>query len=124
MNNNRPVNLDLGTLKYPPMAIVSILHRISGLILFLLLPMILYFFSLSLQSAESFDKLQTMIICPYTKVALWAFCSALIVHLLAGIRHILMDCGFGEQLIAGRRSAVAVIFLSTILIALLGVWLW
>ena len=124
VNHKRPVNLDLGSLKYPPMAIVSILHRISGLVLFLLLPMILYFLSLSLRSPESFDKLQTIISCPYTKVLLWAFSSALILHLMAGIRHILMDCGFGEQLIAGRRSAVTVIFLSIILIALLGVWLW
>ncbi len=124
MNHKRPVNLDLGSLKYPPMAIVSILHRMSGLVLFILLPMMLYFLHLSLLSAESFSMLQSMLACSYNKFLLWVFGSALIYHVMAGIRHILMDLSFGEQLKAGRQSAVAVIFFSVILMILLGVWLW
>ena len=124
MNHKRPVNLDLGSLKYPPMAIASILHRISGLVLFLLLPFMLYFLSLSLRSAESFDSLRLLLTSPCYKLLLWGFCTALIYHLLAGIRHMLMDIGFGEQLNAGRLSAIIVISAAIILTVLLGVWIW
>lgn len=124
MNNKRPVNLDLGSLKYPPMAIASILHRISGILLFLLMPMMLYFLDLSLRSAESFDHLQKVILSPCCKFLLWAFGAAMIYHILAGIRHLLMDLGFGEQLTAGRKSAVTVIVLAIILIIFLGLRIW
>ena len=124
MTHKRPVNLDLGSFKYPPMAIASILHRISGLVLFLLMPLMLYFLSMSLRSAESFDQLQLMLTrCSY-KFMLWAFSTALIYHLLAGIRHMLMDIGIGEQLNVGRRSAIIVMILAFILTIFLGIWLW
>ena len=124
MNNKRPVNLDFGSLKYPPMAIASILHRISGLVLFLLMPMMLYFLSLSLPSAESFDQLQTLLTRPYHKLLLWVFSAALIYHILAGIRHLLMDMGIGEQVGVGRQTANIVIILAIILIIFLGLWIW
>jgi succinate dehydrogenase / fumarate reductase, cytochrome b subunit len=124
VNKKRPINLDLSTFKYPPMAIASILHRISGLVLFLLLPLMLYFLHRSLGGAEAFANLQLTLASPYSKVLLWAFASALIYHLLAGIRHLLMDMDIGEHLEQARRSAVLVIALSVILIILLGVWIW
>ena len=124
MNDKRPVNLNLASMKYPPMAIASVLHRISGIALFLLLPIILYFFSLSLHSSESFDQLQTMLTKPCHKVLLWCFSAALIYHLLAGIRHLLMDIGIGEEVSVGRQSAVIVIVFAIILTILMGVWIW
>lgn len=124
INHKRPVNLDLGSLKYPPMAIVSILHRISGLVLFLLLPLMLYFLGLSLDSAESFEHLKTVLAGPYCKLLMWLFMAALIYHVIAGIRHLLMDIGVGEQLVAGRRSAVGVLVLAFISVIFLGVWIW
>ena len=124
MNKKRPVNLDLGSMKYPPMAIVSILHRISGLVLFLLLPLMLYFLSLSLRSVESFDRLQTMLTSPYHKMLLWIFSSAFIYHVIAGIRHLLLDIGVGEQLGVSRQSAKIVIILALIVTIFLGIWIW
>lgn len=124
MNQKRPVNLDLGTMKFPPMAIASILHRISGLVLFLLMPLMLYFLGMSLHSNESFIELQRMLASSYFKLLLWAFGAALIYHLLAGIRHLIMDLGYGDELNAGRRSAVFVIALAVILIIFLGIWIW
>lgn len=124
MNHKRPVNLDLGSMKYPPMAIASILHRISGLALFILLPVMLYFLHLSLQSTETFDHLQILLKDPYYKLLLWLFCVAFIYHVLAGIRHMLMDIGYGESLHAGRVSAIIVIILATLLAVLLGVCIW
>lgn len=124
MNKKRPINLDLGSLKYPPMAIASILHRISGLVLFLLLPLMLYFLNLSLRSEASFDQLQMILIRPEVKGVLWIFCAALVYHLVAGIRHLFMDMGFAEQLDAGRRSAIAVMLIALVATIFLGFWIW
>lgn len=124
MNHKRPVNLDLGSLKFPPMAIASILHRVSGIVLFLLLPLMIYFLSASLNSLASFDHLQVLLSRPYNKLLLWAFSTALIYHLLAGFRHMYMDMGFGEELAVARISAIAVITLSIILTIFLGIWIW
>lgn len=124
MNKKRPVNLDLGTLKFPAMAIASILHRISGMVLFLLLPLLLYFLYLSLDNEESYTNLQGILQSPYNKFLLWVFIAALIYHLLAGIRHLLMDVGIGEHLEEGRRSAIFVIGCSVVLTILAGIWIW
>lgn len=124
VNKKRPVNLDLGSLKFPPMAIASILHRISGLVLFLLLPIMLFIFGQSLQSEASFAQMKIVLTHPCYKLVLWAFGTALIYHVLAGIRHMIMDLGFGEHLSAGRRTAVLVIVLAVILTIFLGFWIW
>ncbi len=124
MNKKRPVNLDLGSLKFPPMAIASILHRISGLVLFIFLPVMLFILGKSLQSEEVFVQTKTMLASPYYKLALWAFSTAMIYHVLAGIRHLLMDMGLGEHLETARHSAIFVIVLSVILTIFLGIWIW
>jgi succinate dehydrogenase / fumarate reductase cytochrome b subunit len=124
VNKKRPVNLDLGSLKFPPMAIASVLHRISGIALFILLPIILFILGRSLQSEEIFAQTKTMLTNPCYKLVLWAFSASLIYHVLAGIRHLLMDMGFGEHLNAGRRSAILVIVLAVILTIFLGIWIW
>jgi succinate dehydrogenase / fumarate reductase, cytochrome b subunit len=124
VNQKRPVNLDLGTLKFPIMAIVSILHRLSGVVLFLLLPLMLYLLAMSLGGAESFVKAHTLLSNVYFKLALWAFTAAFVYHLLAGIRHLIMDTGVGDELTSGRRSAELVIALAIILTILLGIWIW
>jgi succinate dehydrogenase / fumarate reductase cytochrome b subunit len=125
VNHQRPINLNLGSLKFPPMAIVSILHRISGIGLFLLLPMMLYMLNLSLTSAVSFEHLHLlMTTCVWYKLVTLAFTSALIYHLFAGVRHLLMDMGLGETLVAARRSSFVVIGLSVVGTLLFGAYLW
>ena len=124
MNKKRPVNLNLASLKYPPMAIVSILHRISGVVLFLLLPIMLFILGQSIHSEETFIHVKNLLSQPCYKMAVWAFGAAMIYHLLAGIRHLLMDIGLGEHLNAGRNSAILVIILAVILTIFLGIWIW
>ncbi len=125
MNQQRPVNLDLGSIKFPPMAIASILHRISGLTLFILLPVVLYFLRESLVSPASFEQVKTlMMTCVWCKLFVWAFSSAWLYHLLAGLRHLLMDMGIGETAEAGRRSALIVIAVSILGIMVMGACLW
>jgi succinate dehydrogenase / fumarate reductase cytochrome b subunit len=124
MNHKRPVNLDLRTIKFPIVAIASILHRISGFILFFLIPVFLWGLATSLRSPESYAALATCLSHPVVAFIIWAFIAALIYHLLAGIRHLFMDIGIGETL-SGARSGVIVVFIIAIIgIILAGVWLW
>lgn len=124
MNHQRPVNLALGSLKYPPMAIASILHRVSGMVLFLFLPVMMYFLSQSLASETSFLALQVSFGYCCHKLFLLAFLAALVYHVMAGLRHMIMDLGIGEHLHAARISAIVVIAASFLIIIVLGVWLW
>lgn len=124
MSSQRPINLDLASLKFPPMAIASILHRISGVLLFILLPLVLYMLSLSLQSTNSFNELKDFLLHPHIKLAVWVFISALSYHVLAGIRHIILDMGVGEDVGTAKLSAVAVIVLAIVMTCLLGMWIW
>lgn len=124
VKTNRPVNLALGTLKFPPMAIASILHRLSGIGIFILLPYMLCMLHCSLTDAASFRATKALIQHPMHKLIIFVFIAAVIYHLLAGIRHIIMDIGFGESVSAGRASAIAVIALAFIFTLLAGLWLW
>ena len=125
MNQKRPVNLDLGSIKFPPMAIASILHRISGLVLFLFLPIMLCFLKQSLVSEVSYQHLNQQIAnCVLYKFVIWGFSTALLYHVLAGARHLLMDTGMGETLDAARRSAWIVIGLSILGAMTMGACLW
>lgn len=124
MKPKRPINLDLRTLAFPPMAIASILHRISGIVLFVLMPFALYVLSLSLRSPEHFQYLHTLFDCVYYKFIFWAFGSALIYHVFAGIRHLLSDIGLGEHLHSARLTAYAVMGISVVSIIILGIMIW
>lgn len=125
MKQQRPVHLDLATIKFPPMAIASILHRISGVLLFLLLPIMLYFLNQSLHAEASFEHFthQTMG-CGLCKLTIWLFLAAWVYHLLAGIRHLVMDMGFGETVDISRLSAWIVIGASVLVTLVIGVGLW
>lgn len=124
MNKKRPVNLDLTTLRFPPMALISIGHRLSGVLLFLLLPLMLYLFQHSMASSQAFYHTVALLGKPWMKFLSWILISATLFHLLAGIRHLLMDLGWGESVAAGRVTAYAVFLLVGILSFLAGVWLW
>lgn len=124
MNKKRPINLNLTTLRYPPMAIVSILHRISGIGIFLLLPLMLFSLSLSLHSADSFFQARVILTESPYRWGFFVFGAAMIYHVIAGIRHVIMDMGFGESLCAARFSAITVMLLSFLLILFLGIRLW
>ena len=124
MNKERPVHLNLLTMKFPSTAIISILHRISGFLLFLLLPCILLALRYSLISPEGFTSVQTTLHTPLVKVIVWLLLASIIHHVLAGIRHLIMDWGIGESLVASKATAWLVFVCDIILIVLIGVWLW
>lgn len=120
---SRPVHLDLTRMKFPPMAIVSIMHRVSGVLLFLLLPLALYLLHTSLQSQITFTHLHLTLALPEVRFLLWVLISAVAFHFFAGIRHMLMDCGIAETLETARVTAYLVMFLGVIVMIFAGVWL-
>jgi len=124
VNSQRPVNLDLRTIKLPVTAYTSILHRISGVILFVGIAIMLYAMDKSLASEEGFGEVKACLTSPLAKLVIWGLLSALLYHLVAGVRHLIMDTGVGETLEGGKLGSKIVIAVSVVLILLAGVWIW
>lgn len=124
MNDKRPVNLDIGSIRLPITAYVSILHRVSGVVLLVLAGVGLWMLDLSLSSETGFAALQGALTGFWVKLVLWALIAALAYHLTAGIRHLVMDMGIGETLRGGVLGARLVLAISVVLTILAGVWLW
>ena len=120
MKSQRPVNLDLRTIKLPVTAYTSILHRISGVILFIGLAIMLYALGKSLGSEEGFGEVKACLTSPLAKFVTWGCCLPLV----AGVRHLIMDMGIGETLEGGKLGSKIVIVISVVLIVLVGVWVW
>lgn len=123
MHKPRPKNLNLLTIRFPLPAIVSILHRISGVFLFLLIPVLLWGLDYSL-NLYGFDTLQHWLDNFYIKTLLWLFLVPFCFHLVAGIRHLLSDIHIGDTLRAGRIGAMWVFVISILMVIMVGVWLW
>lgn len=123
MNRPRPKNLNLLTIRFPLPAIISILHRVSGVALFLIIPFALWLLSFTL-TPEGFDAFQDARDSLWFKFILWAALVPFCYHLIAGIRHLLSDIHIGTTLKTGRATARATIVISIVLIILAGVWLW
>lgn len=124
MNKNRPVNLDISTIKLPITAYVSILHRVSGVILFVGVAILLCMLDASLESAESFAALKEGLQNPVYQFLIWGTIAALAYHTVAGIKHLIMDAGIGESLEGGQTGAKIVLVVAVVLIVLAGVWVW
>jgi succinate dehydrogenase / fumarate reductase cytochrome b subunit len=124
VNNQRPKNLNLFTIRFPIPAIVSILHRISGFLLFLLIPFLLWSLQRSLASEDGFDQIHQLTTSICAKIIILGTLSAFIFHFVAGIRHLLMDIHIGEELKSGRIGAILTIIISILLILITGIVLW
>jgi succinate dehydrogenase / fumarate reductase cytochrome b subunit len=124
VNSQRPVNLDLRTIKLPITAYTSILHRVSGVILFLGIVVMLYALDKTLASEEGFAEVQACLTSPLAKLIIWGLLSALLYHLVAGVRHLIMDMGVGESLEGGKLGSKIVLAVSVVIIVLAGVWVW
>ncbi len=104
----RPVFFNLTQIQMPVGALTSITHRVTGVVLAVGLPFGFYALHLSLASVQSYERLTRMANTGLFKAALILFTWALSHHLLAGVRHLLMDIGVGSHLAAARRSAWSV----------------
>ena len=124
MNKNRPIHLDLRSIKLPLPGFVSILHRISGLLLFLTLPLFLRMLQNSLFSIETYTQLVAVLKYPLSKLILISLLWAFLHHLCAGIRYLAIDMHIGVGLKQARVSSKWVLFVSLSLTLLMGIWLW
>ncbi|QJR82520.1 succinate dehydrogenase, cytochrome b556 subunit [Alteromonas pelagimontana] len=124
MKKQRPVNLDLTTIRFPPAAISSILNRITGVALFFALLFVIWAWAVSVSSPEGFADVQEIMNGWVGKVIAIGTISALIYHTLGGIRHLITEIGYWEELKSGNLSAQAIIALWIILTVVLGVAIW
>ncbi len=124
MTKHRPKHLNLFVIKLPLPGIVSILHRASGALLFLAIPLALLLLQTSLASEAGFVAVKQALGGGFAKLVLLGLLWALLHHFFAGLRYLAMDMHYCIDLQQTRRSSVAVLVASLSLTLLLGVWLW
>ena len=124
MNKQRPIHLDLHLIKLPLSGMVSILHRISGLILFCSLPLLLLLLQDSLRSIETYTQLMDMLTHPLSKLILIGLLWAFLHHFFAGLRYLAIDMHLLGNLAQSRASSKLVLFVSLLLTVFTGVKLW
>lgn len=125
MKKQRPINLDLTTIRFPTTAIASILHRVSGVITFLAVGVLLWLLSRSLSSPEGFQQVSDILDTFFVKLVLWGLLTALTYHIVGGIRHMLMDFGYlSETLQSGKFSACTSFAITMVLSILVGNFIW
>ena len=125
LHNKRPKHLNLFKIRQPLPAVVSIFHRISGVLLFFPgIPLFLYSLQMLLQSQQGFEALQEYLRNPMIKLILlfplWFFLH----HLCAGVRHLLLDLHMGVTLAQARTGSKLVLVAGITLTVLAGLMLW
>lgn len=124
--NKRPVFLDLQVLtkSLPLPGIVSILHRISGVALFIMLPILLALLGGSLSSGESFETYKAWADNFLVKLILWVVLWAFLHHMIAGVRFLLLDAHKGLELQTARKTAKITLISGAVSAFILGIALW
>lgn len=120
----RPVFLEIPNIRLPIPGIVSILHRISGVVLFVMLPVLLYLLSGTLSRESAFETYRAIVSNPLVKLILIGVLWAYLHHLLAGVRFLLLDAHKGLELNTARNTAKLVFTAALVLTVVLGVLLW
>ncbi len=120
VKNNRPKNLDLFTIRLPINALVSILHRVSGLVLFLVLPPLLLALNVSLASEAAYLNLLVVLDHWFIKLMLIGFSWAFFHHFYAGLRHLMQDMHWMHglnQAISSSRVLIVIVIVSVLFFA-------
>ncbi|MBO1519134.1 MAG: succinate dehydrogenase cytochrome b556 subunit [Oceanisphaera sp.] len=120
----RPVNLDLRTIRQPVAAISSILHRVSGVITLFALAILLWLLSYSLSSEKGFLAVVDILDGFIVWFIMWGILTALAYHIVGGIRHLIMDLGYCEELESGALSAKVALGITAVLSLLAGIMVW
>lgn len=110
--------------RMPLAALVSIMHRISGLFLLLMLPFILFLLDSSLLSEGTFEYLKGFASHWFTKLVILALSWAYLHHFCAGIRHLVMDLHIGLDKDSARKSSATVLIVSIALMILVALKLF
>ena len=124
MENRNPKNLNLFTIRFPVPAMVSILHRVSGVVLFVLMPLLTISLYWSLKNENIFNWVILLFDTTLFKLIKCLMLWGIIHHLIAGARHLLLDLHFGVDLIIARMTSKIVLVVSFLLTFIAGIWLW
>mgnify|MGYP001586323013 FL=1 len=120
----RPVFLNLLQIRLPLGGILSILHRVSGVLLVLAIPIFVYFLQILSGSEVSFSHAQEIIQTVPGKILISLIVWVLIQHSMSGIRHLMMDLDYGYNKQVARKTATVAFAVSLLLIILTGVLIW
>lgn len=120
----RPKHLDLAKIRLPISGFVSILHRVSGAGLFLLIPFLLYLLQGSLSAPEVYAEVKQVAANGFAKLVLLGLLWAFLHHLFAGLRFLALDLHYGVELAQARLTAKLVLVASLVLTLILGVRIW
>ena len=120
----RPVFLEIPNIRLPIPGLVSILHRISGVGLFIMLPVLLYLLSGTLSRESAFETYRAIVSNPLVKLILIGVLWAYLHHFLAGIRFLFLDAHKGLELNTARNTAKLVFTAALVLTVVLGALLW
>jgi succinate dehydrogenase / fumarate reductase cytochrome b subunit len=123
LKKKRPLWYNLNLLNLPLPGVVSILHRISGALLFVFTAWLLYLLDASLTSAEGYAQIKATLGHPLAKLVLLGLLWALLHHLCAGVRYLFLDIHKGVDLPTARLTSGIVLVASLVLTAVLGGWL-
>lgn len=121
----RPVYLNLLAIRLPLPAFVSILHRVSGALLFLIgIPLLLWVVQRALASPEAWAQMRATLGTPFAKLVLIVLAWSYFHHFIAGIRHLVMDLHIGMDLKSARQSSAVTLVLGVLLTLAVAVKLW
>jgi len=121
---NRPKNLNLFTIRLPVNAIVSIMHRASGVALFLVQPFLLWALQQSLSNQTGYERVSQMLRHWSLKLLLIGLAWAFFHHFYAGLRHLAMDVHWMTTLQKARFSSRVVLWLVGISVTLFALVIW
>lgn len=121
---NRPKNLNLLTIRLPINAVVSILHRVSGMLLFMILPLMLLSLQQSLKSEVAYLQVVQFFDTWFVKMLLIGLSWAFFHHFYAGIRHLLQDIHWMTSLQKARFSGRVVLWLVGISVVIFAFVIW
>ena len=124
MRKNRPKNLDLATVKFPITATASILHRVSGIIVFIALAIFLSLLSCSLSSQPDFSRVVGYFDNFLIEFIIWGSLTGLAYHAVFGVRHMIQDLGFWEEMDTASLSAKGGFIVTAVLSLLAGILVW
>ena len=126
MHPDRPVNLPLPRLAaaMPVTAVASILHRVTGIVLFAGTLFLCYLLDLALTDETGFAEAAAIIDATPGALAAWAILTSLAYHVVAGVKHLLLDLHIGDSLRAGRIGSWLTLVLAAMAAVVLAIWLW
>jgi len=112
--DSRPKYLNLFKIKLPVTGVISIFHRLTGILLFAFIPVSLYFLQLSVKDAASFQQLSVLMLSPLSRFFILLMLWSLVHHLITGLRFLLIDMEFFLSRQSSRASAWGVVIVEAL----------